>query len=143
MEDAPTSSQYDLVVKCFGEQNHGHMTCFGGAVKPKDLKVGSSKDKGLDARLRQSEEEKVAMRKRIEELEATERDREAAERDREAAERERAEMNAQMMVEMRAEVRTETRAEVMGEMEVKIAEQVKVQVAAMLGARSSKKKKPT
>ncbi|CAL1395067.1 unnamed protein product [Linum trigynum] len=116
MEDAPTSSQYDLVVKCFGGQNHGHMTCFGGAVKPKDLKVGSSKDKGLDARLRESEEEKVAMRKRIEELEAAERDR---------------------------EVRTETRAEVMGEMEVKIAKQVKVQVAAMLGARSSKKKKPT
>ncbi|CAL1359368.1 unnamed protein product [Linum trigynum] len=100
MEDAPNSSHYDLVVKCFGEQNHGHMTCFGGAVKPKDLKVGSSKDGELDSRLRRSEEEKVAMRKRIEELEAAERERERT-------------------------------------------EQVKAQVVAMLGVRSSKKRRST
>ncbi|XP_050203343.1 uncharacterized protein LOC126661173 [Mercurialis annua] len=60
----PSLSRIELVDKCFKTQNHGHVVCFGGGVKRKDLDGSSSRkaelveeNRSMKVRLSSLEEE--------------------------------------------------------------------------------------
>ncbi|CAN1284954.1 hypothetical protein LINPERPRIM_LOCUS18803 [Linum perenne] len=54
-------------------QNHGNVAGLGGGVKPKDINGKSSKSDELLAKLRQVEEEKASLQKRVEDNEVVAR----------------------------------------------------------------------
>ncbi|CAN1774538.1 hypothetical protein LINPERHAP1_LOCUS13000 [Linum perenne] len=66
-ESNPDATEFDVVEKVFGPQNHGKAAIFGGGVKVKDIRgTSSSKYSELNAKLQQSEAEKVALQNRLE-----------------------------------------------------------------------------
>ncbi|PHT72760.1 hypothetical protein T459_23545 [Capsicum annuum] len=54
----PSLSSTKIVEKCFGPQNYSHVVAFGGGVKSKDLKGGTSSKVELLSTLRSTQEEK-------------------------------------------------------------------------------------
>ncbi|CAN1170250.1 hypothetical protein LINPERHAP2_LOCUS28886, partial [Linum perenne] len=66
-ESNPDSTEYEVVKKVFGAQTHGKAAILGGGVKVKDIRDNKSrKNAELNARLLQSEAEKAALQKRLE-----------------------------------------------------------------------------
>ncbi|CAN1337936.1 hypothetical protein LINPERPRIM_LOCUS37822 [Linum perenne] len=76
-EEAPDSTIYDIAKKCFGKQlKHGTVIGLGGGIKPKDLKRNTSNNEDLVSKLRQTEEEKVILQQRLEDIEVASEKRE-------------------------------------------------------------------
>ncbi|CAL1378336.1 unnamed protein product [Linum trigynum] len=61
-EANPDLEPIELVEKCFGEQNHGHIIGYGGGLRPKDLKGTEALGRPeLASKLRHSDGEKADM----------------------------------------------------------------------------------
>ena len=69
IESEPSLSNVEVVEKCFGIQRHNHVTCFGGGMKPKDLKAPLAKKTELEAKLHQTKEENRTVKARLSALE--------------------------------------------------------------------------
>ena len=69
IELEPFLSNVEVVEKCFGMQRHNHVICFGGGVKPKDLKAPLAKKAELEEKLHQTEEENQNVKARLRTLE--------------------------------------------------------------------------
>ncbi|CAN1832654.1 hypothetical protein LINPERHAP1_LOCUS33551, partial [Linum perenne] len=91
LEENPNATTIDLVEVAFGKQNHGKVAGLGGGVKPKDINGKSSKNEELLAKLRQVEEEKASLQKRVEDNEVAARAE--AERQKQATDELKAEMD--------------------------------------------------
>ncbi|CAN1352432.1 hypothetical protein LINPERPRIM_LOCUS42806 [Linum perenne] len=76
-EEAPDSTIYDLAKICFGKQlKHGTVVGLGGGIKPRDLKRNTSNSEDLASKLRETEEEKAILQKRLEAIEVASEKRE-------------------------------------------------------------------
>ncbi|CAN1824399.1 hypothetical protein LINPERHAP1_LOCUS30762 [Linum perenne] len=76
-EEAPDSTIYDLAKICFGKQlKHGTVVGLGGGIKPRDLKRNTSSSEDLASKLRETEEEKAILQKRLEDIEVASEKRE-------------------------------------------------------------------
>ncbi|CAL1388270.1 unnamed protein product [Linum trigynum] len=75
MEANPNFTALEVVEAILGEQKCGHVICFGGGLRPKDLKSSTSttnaNDADLEAQLRRSDEEKEALQQTVTELKDT------------------------------------------------------------------------
>ncbi|CAL1411202.1 unnamed protein product [Linum trigynum] len=75
MESNPDFTALEVVEAILGEQKRGHVICFGGGLRPKDLKSSTSTkdatDANLEAQLRRSDEEKEALHQSVIELKGT------------------------------------------------------------------------
>ncbi|CAI0376073.1 unnamed protein product [Linum tenue] len=75
MEANPDFTALEVVEAILGEQKRGHVICFGGGLRPKDLKSSTSTkdatDANLEAQLRRSDEEKEALQQSVIELKGT------------------------------------------------------------------------
>ncbi|CAN1324048.1 hypothetical protein LINPERPRIM_LOCUS32960 [Linum perenne] len=91
LEENPNATAIDLVEVAFGKQNHGKVAGLGGGVKPKDINGKSSKNEELHAKLRQVEEEKASLQKRVDDNEVAARGE--AERQKQATDELKAEMD--------------------------------------------------
>ncbi|PHT94352.1 hypothetical protein T459_02234 [Capsicum annuum] len=56
-------SSIEIVEKCCGYQNRSHVICFGGGVKEKDLKGGTSSKAELLSTLHSTQEENIYLNK--------------------------------------------------------------------------------
>ncbi|XP_060181761.1 uncharacterized protein LOC132611347 isoform X2 [Lycium barbarum] len=61
VQSEPSLLSIEIVEKCFGPQNHSHVFGFGGGVKAKDLKGGTSSKAELFFELRSTREENQSL----------------------------------------------------------------------------------
>ncbi|CAL1394670.1 unnamed protein product [Linum trigynum] len=72
IEADPSLERIEVMEKCFGKQNHGHVIGSGVGVKPKHLK-GKKKDAESAAKLKRVEEEMASLQLENDNLKATAR----------------------------------------------------------------------
>jgi len=62
VESEPSLSSIEIVEKCFGPQSRSHVFGFGGGVKARDLKGGTSSKAELLAELRSTQKENQSLK---------------------------------------------------------------------------------
>lgn len=65
----PSLSQFEIVEKCFGQQDRGSIVCFGSGIRPKDVRGPLPSRIELTSRLQEKQKENDDLRKRVEEME--------------------------------------------------------------------------
>ncbi|KAL2901954.1 Ubiquinone biosynthesis protein COQ4 mitochondrial [Bienertia sinuspersici] len=68
-KDYPSLSTFEVVEKCFGDQDRGSVVCFGSGVRPKDVRGPLPSRFELTTRLHEKEKENDDLKKRIDEME--------------------------------------------------------------------------
>ncbi|KAL2937403.1 Ubiquinone biosynthesis protein COQ4 mitochondrial [Bienertia sinuspersici] len=68
-KDYPSLSNFEVVEKCFGDQDRGSVVCFGSGVRPKDVRGPLPSRFELTTRLHEKEKENDDLKKRIDEME--------------------------------------------------------------------------
>lgn len=63
-------SNIELIEKCFGTQCRQHVVCYGGGVKPTDLKPSYSSRAELNAKLCETQKENQSLRSCMDGMEA-------------------------------------------------------------------------
>ncbi|CAN1160387.1 hypothetical protein LINPERHAP1_LOCUS4876 [Linum perenne] len=71
IEENPTWTELEVAEATFGPQKKGHVTGFGGGVRPKDLKGPSMSKDELATRLRQSETQNIVLQDSVTTLHTT------------------------------------------------------------------------
>ncbi|KAM3205170.1 hypothetical protein P3L10_028580 [Capsicum annuum] len=61
MKAKPSLLTIEIVKKCWGPQNRSHVVCFGGGVKSKDMKGGTSSKTELLSALRSTQEDNKSL----------------------------------------------------------------------------------
>nr|CAD1833844.1 unnamed protein product [Ananas comosus var. bracteatus] len=69
-QSQPELSNIELIEKCFGTQCRQHVVCYGGGVKPTDLKPSYSSRAELNAKLCETQKENQSLRSRMDGMEA-------------------------------------------------------------------------
>ncbi|KMT17157.1 hypothetical protein BVRB_2g040680 [Beta vulgaris subsp. vulgaris] len=67
--ESPSLSHFEVVEKCFGEQDRGGMVCFGLGLKPKHVRGPLPTRADLTTHLHEKQRENDELRKRIDEME--------------------------------------------------------------------------
>ncbi|XP_048502572.1 uncharacterized protein LOC125498432 [Beta vulgaris subsp. vulgaris] len=67
-KENPSLSHFEVVEKCFGEQDRGSVVCFGFGVTPKDVRGPLPSRAELMARIQEKERENVDLNKKIDEI---------------------------------------------------------------------------
>lgn len=70
VQSEPSLSSIEVVEKCFGPQTRSHVFGFGGGVKRKDLKGGTTSKAELWSELRSTREENQSLKDRLSNLES-------------------------------------------------------------------------
>ncbi|KAJ8444498.1 hypothetical protein Cgig2_024062 [Carnegiea gigantea] len=68
-EKHPKFSQFELIKKCFGPQDHDHVICFGHGVTPKDVRGPQPSKADLMAEIQQKNEQINSLTDRVDALE--------------------------------------------------------------------------
>ncbi|CAL1382980.1 unnamed protein product [Linum trigynum] len=72
IEANPEFTSLEVIEASIGEQNRGHVICFGGGLKPRDLKVPTSTSNAREAiledELRRSDEQNDALEQTVTDL---------------------------------------------------------------------------
>lgn len=68
-QSEPSLSNIELVEKSFGPQRHSHIICYGGGLKPNDMRTTGTRAE-LQAKLHETQKENDLLKSRMDEMEA-------------------------------------------------------------------------
>lgn len=66
--EEPDLDPHEIIVRCFGEQSRGHLTCFGAGIKPKDVRGPLSSRSYLNEQLQESLRQNKDLHRQVEEM---------------------------------------------------------------------------
>lgn len=67
--DNPSFTQFEVVEKCFGEQDRDHVVCHGFGMRPKDVRGPLPSREELTIKIREKTKENDDLKRRLDEME--------------------------------------------------------------------------
>lgn len=100
-EEDPDCEPYEVIERCFGEQNRGNLTCFGAGIRPKHVRGPLSSRSSLNEQLQASQRDNNNLRHLMEEMAKkfeAEREQDRAKRQEMERKQEEMERNVRMLM---------------------------------------------